>query len=79
MGDLPDLARQRDDVRGVPDELQRARQVQTIHNHREGAAPIDLYQRTGVRERRSTGWPTPEDTLGQGIQPAYAAELDVNK
>src|SRR5215204_4820383 len=50
--DLPDLPGEGDNVRGVPDELERGRQVQTIRDDGEGAVPVDLHECAGVRLRR---------------------------
>jgi hypothetical protein len=47
--DLPDLPAQRDDVRGLADELERGRLVQPVDEHGEGALPVDLHQGAGVR------------------------------
>ena len=40
--DLPNLSGEVDDIRGVPDELERGRPVQTVRDDGEGAVHIDL-------------------------------------
>src|SRR5947207_9021270 len=49
--DLPDLSGEGDEVRGVADELERGRPVQTAHDDCECAVPVGLDQRAGVRHR----------------------------
>jgi hypothetical protein len=49
--DLPDLPGEGDDIRGIPDELERGRPVQTVHDDGEGAVRVDLHERAGVRYR----------------------------
>jgi len=41
--DLQDLPSEGDDVRVVPDELERGRPVQFLHDGSEAAVPVDLY------------------------------------
>ena len=60
--DLPDLPGEGDDVRGVPDELERGRPVQTVRDDGEGAVPVDLDERAGVRQRGLPG-----STLGSTV------------
>src|SRR6266571_2162440 len=47
--DRPDLPGEGDHVSFVPDELERGRLVQTLHDHGKGAVPVDLGERAGVR------------------------------
>src|SRR5947207_7592942 len=49
--DLPDLSGEGDEVRGVPDELERGRPIQTVRDDGEGAVHIDLDERACVRQR----------------------------
>src|SRR5512133_3786940 len=49
--DLPHLSGEGDEVRGVPDELERGRPVQAVHDVGECAVPVDLDERAGVRHR----------------------------
>src|SRR5436190_17221760 len=53
--DSPDLPGEGDDERGVSDELERGRQVQTARDDGEGAVAVDLHERARVRLRRRTG------------------------
>ncbi len=47
--DLPDLSGEGDDVRGIPDELERGRPIQTVCDDGECAVPVDL-RRDGRRQ-----------------------------
>ena len=49
--DLPDLSGEGDDVRGIPDELERGRPIQTVCDDGECAVPVDLDELAGVRHR----------------------------
>jgi hypothetical protein len=44
----PDLSAERHDVRGVADDLERGRSVQTVHDDRERAVLVYAYEPTGV-------------------------------
>src|SRR6266436_850801 len=78
--DLPDLSGEGDEVRGVPDELERGRLVQTVHDEGEGAVPVDLDERAGVVLRRSSRRaPDREDTLREGVETVAAAKFHVNE
>ena len=50
--DPPDLPGEGDDISIVPDELERGRLVQTVHDHGKGAVPVDLDERARVRHRK---------------------------
>ena len=52
--DLPNLSGEVDDIRGVPDELERGRPVQRFRDDGEAAVPVDLDERAGIRQRRRT-------------------------
>src|SRR5438552_13850693 len=77
--DLPNLSGEVDDIRGVPDELERGRPVQRFRDDGEGAVPVDLDERAGVRQcrrtRRAADW---ENTLRESVETA-AAKFHVNE
>ena len=77
--DLPDLPGERDDVRGVPDELDRGRPVESVDDEVEAAVPVHLHEAAGVRRRRSTGRTATEAALREGVEIATAAELHVDE
>jgi hypothetical protein len=52
--DLPNLSGEVDDIRGVPDELERGRPVQRFRDDGEGTVSVDLDERAGVRQCRRT-------------------------
>jgi hypothetical protein len=77
--DPPDLSGEGDEVRGVPDELERGWPIQAVHDDGEGAVPIDFDQRAGVRQRRRTRRVADrEDTLRESVETA-AAKFHVNE
>ena len=67
--DPPDLPGDGDDVRGVPDELERSWPVQTVRDDGEGAVPFDLYERAGV-------WLQPENPQGHPATPALRERVE---
>jgi hypothetical protein len=78
--DLPDLSGERDDVCGVPDELERGRPVQTVRDDSKGAVAVDLHERARVRQRRSSRRAAGREVaLRQGVQTATAAKFHVNE
>src|SRR2546426_12635188 len=78
--DLPDLSGEGNDVRGVPDELERGRLVQGMKDVGEGAVPVDLDECAGVRQCRSSRRAADrEDTLREGIKTVAGAEFHVNE
>src|SRR5216683_4259221 len=78
--DLPDLPGEGDDVRGGPDELERARQVQIIQDDSESTVPVDRHERAAVRLRgrtwRSAGNPR---ALRERVELATAAKFHVDQ
>src|SRR5260370_1847544 len=77
--DLPDLSGEGDDVRGVPDELERGRPVQAVHDDGECAVCVDPDERAGVRQRRSSRRAADrEDTIRESVETA-AAKFHVNQ
>ena len=77
--DFPDLSAERDNVRRVPNELERRWLVQTLRDNGEGAVLVDLHQGAGVRQRRSTRLVADlKVTLRQGIESATATKFHVD-
>src|SRR4030095_14438506 len=77
--DLPDLSGEGDEVRGVPDELERGRPIQAICDDGERTVPVDLDERAGVRECRRTRIAAHrEDALRESVETA-AAKFHVNE
>ena len=70
--DLPDLSGEGDEVRGVPDELERGRPVQTVHDDGEGAVPVDLDERAGVRHRITRVNIRVDRAVREGVETAAA-------
>src|SRR5688572_3007964 len=54
--DSPDFTAEGDHVRRVPDEVERCRSIQAVHQRAEGPVLIDLNKRPGVRQGGSTVW-----------------------
>src|SRR5439155_13511620 len=78
--DLPDLSGEGDDVRGAPDELERGRLVQTVYDEGEGAVRVDLDERAGVVQRRSSRRAADrKDTLREGVKTVAGAKFHVNE
>src|SRR5215471_18470639 len=77
--DLPDLPAQRDNVRGVLDELERGWLVEAAGDDGEGAVPVDLHQGAGVRQGGRTCRAAGPDALGKGVKRAAAAELHIDE
>src|SRR6516164_4725776 len=73
--DLPDLPGQGDDVRGLPDELERRRPVQSVNDDGEGAVVVGLDQRAGVRLRGRPREGIVPDALREGVQRITRAEF----
>ena len=77
--DLPNLSGEGDEVRGVPDELERGRPIQAVRDDGEGTVPVDLDECAGVRQRRSSRRAADrEDTLRESVETA-AAKFHVNE
>jgi hypothetical protein len=59
--------------------VQRRRPGQTIHDDGEGAIPIDLHERAGVRQRRRTLWATRRVPLREAVETAMWAKFHVDE
>ena len=70
--DLPHLSGEGDEVRGVPDELERGRPVQTVHDDGECAVPVDLDERAGVRHRITRVNIRVDRAVREGVETAAA-------
>src|SRR5205823_10177087 len=66
--DLPDLSGEGDEVRGVPDELERGRPVQAAHDDGECAVLVDLDERAGVRHRITRVDIRVDHTMREGVE-----------
>src|SRR4029077_5794240 len=76
--DLPDLPGEGDHVSFLPDELERGRLVQTVHDHGKGAVPVDLDERAGVRHRKIQRFSSRvERAEREGVKGATEAKLQV--
>src|SRR5262249_58468643 len=75
--DLPDVTRERDDIRGVADELDGGRQVQLVHSHCDRAVAVHLHECAGVGQRRTGGWGLPENSLRGGAERSPAGLIRV--
>src|SRR6266571_4464736 len=76
--DPPDLPGEGDDISIVPDELERGRLVQTLHDHGKGAVPVDLGERAGVRHRKIQQFSIRvERAEREGVKGATEAKLQV--
>ena len=78
--DLPDLPVERDDERGVADDLERRRLIERRRpDRRHRSVRVRPHQRSGVRRRRSTGIAAGDEVaLREGEQRPTSAELDVH-
>ena len=76
--DHPKLSGEGDHVSFVPDELERGRLVQTVHDHAKGAVSVDFDERAGVRHRKIQRFSIRvERAEREGVKGATEAKLHV--
>src|SRR5207247_3951199 len=75
--DPPDLPGEGDDISIVPDELERGRLVQAVHDDGEGAVLVDLDERARVRHRKISN--RVERAVREGVETATAAKFHFNE